>query len=160
VNRKHIIEETKKLSHLNTARSPVVNIPQDVSRQRNITSPVEACNQTIDCLVKKDNVYPYLVQMKNLLHFDIPLASRPLILEECNKILGALFLQYPSDLKVYNEAHAVMTLLNKQIDKKHQTSEDLSDQEWEELQKTVYLLCDWHDQITSGTTKELFAKQK
>ena len=141
----------RNLGHIATSHQdkPKTKVIRKSSNEKEIhpSIPMNLCNEIVDSLLEQRNVFPLLVQIKHLLHFDIPLSARPSILKELNKILGALFYQYPSDQSLFNQAQETMTLLNAQIDKKSQTDSQMEELEWDELQKTIYLLSDWEDQI-------------
>ncbi|MBU0504375.1 hypothetical protein KJ708_00135 [bacterium] len=154
------INLTTNLSHITSVpQKEVKGIQKIVSKpanQKTISdNPINLCNDIVDCLLEQRNVLPLLLQIKHMLNFDVPLMARPTILQELNKILGALFYQYPYDCSLYKEAHGAMTLLNRQIDKHPQKVATTADQEWDELQKTVYLLSDWEDLIKQSKQSEV-----
>ncbi|EKD51712.1 MAG: hypothetical protein ACD_62C00197G0003 [uncultured bacterium] len=156
---KKTITLNHNLGHINTSQlpNPADHINEGKPREKEVASsvPLNICNEIVDALVEQRNVYPLLVQINHLLHFGLPLSARPDVLKELNKILGALFYQYRTDHSLFKQAHEVMTLVNKQIDRKPQKDSHLAELEWEELQKTVYLLCDWEDIIKSSSARTL-----
>jgi len=91
-----------------------------------------------------------LAKMRNLFHLEIPLSLRPALFRQLNSLTGTLMASYVRDENMYQCCFETLTLFKMQIDAKPQTDEDLSALEYDELEKSVYLLCDWEDHAESA----------
>jgi len=95
-------------------------------------------------------VMKYVAQLKNLFHIDIPLSFRPSLFRQLNSLLGTLMTVYVNDDKMYQSCFELMTIFKYQIDRFQQSDHELSELEWNELEKSIYLMCDWEDMIQFG----------
>lgn len=111
---------------------------------------VELLQEVYTAMSKKDSVYSVLTRLKNMFMLDIPLHSRPVIFARMNDLVKALMQEYPKASDVYQSCFDTMTAFKTQLDNKEQPDQKSVEQEWEELEKIVYTLCDWEDQIQVG----------
>ncbi|MCP5463901.1 MAG: hypothetical protein H7A33_02640 [Deltaproteobacteria bacterium] len=109
----------------------------------------------IEKMSQYKDVSVQLNQVKTLLHFDLPVEARIEILEKMNIVLGAACLQQIANRSSFNLCHSIMTLINFQIDKENQYDLDDEEKEWEELEKSIYLLCYWEDELDNERPQEL-----
>lgn len=111
---------------------------------------VELLQEVYTAMSKKDSVSSVLKRLKNMFMLDIPLHSRPVIFARMNDLVKALMQEYPKAEDVYQSCFDTMTAFKTQLDNKEQQEQKAVEQEWEELEKIVYSLCDWEDQIQLG----------
>lgn len=88
-----------------------------------------------------------LVSFEQWLHFDIPMEIRPVLFQKTNNLLSHMFLTTGEDKNLRQVFLNLITLLKNQIDKQEQTSFEANEQEWDELQRSVFLLGEWDDQF-------------
>lgn len=88
-----------------------------------------------------------LKRMQQILTRKIEWHLRPSIFGELNRVLKTLHPIYHDDTQVYAGLFVLTTALKDQIDAYPQDDAELSLKEWEELERSVYLLCDWEDGI-------------
>lgn len=91
-----------------------------------------------------------LKKLKHLIHDEIPLSFRPELFKEMNQVVKVLQEHYPDSRDVFSAAFHAITSLKEQIDTVPQTASSLSELEWVELEKAVYLLCNWEDEIDAA----------
>ena len=97
-----------------------------------------------------------LTQLKNLFSIDIPKAFRPYLFTQVNSLFGLLRLNYKDDLDIYQNSFAALTAFKGRIDQSPQTDADLDRVEWEELEKSVYLLTDWEEMIVPDCVQPIY----
>ena len=89
----------------------------------------------------------HLKRMQQILTRQIEWHLRASVFRDLNRVLKTLHPLYQDDLQVYTALFAITTTLKDQIDTYPQDDAELSVKEWEELENSVYLLCDWEDGI-------------
>jgi hypothetical protein len=97
-------------------------------------------------------VLMHLMRMQQILTRKIEWHLRPSVFRELNCVLKALHSLYLNDTQIYTALFAITTMLKDQIDAYPQDDAELSVKEWEELERSVYLLCDWEDSIGTLTS--------
>lgn len=86
-----------------------------------------------------------LMRIKNLIRLELPLKIRPTVFRQINSLSGMVMMVHTRDQEIYNHCHQILTMIKTYIDEEEQTCNALNEIEWEELQKTFYLLTDWED---------------
>lgn len=94
----------------------------------------------------------HLKRMQQILTRQIEWHLRPGVFRELNRVLKMLHPLYRNDTQIYTALFAITTTLKDQIDTYPQDDAELSVKEWEELERSVYLLCDWEDGIGALTS--------
>lgn len=90
--------------------------------------------------------------MNQLIQLHVPLDIRPNLFRQLNSVTGTLMTAYLTDNEIYDLCFKIMTTFKAHIDNQEQRDARLNEMEWEELEKSVYLLCDWEDQVNLGVT--------
>lgn len=90
-----------------------------------------------------------LKKLKNFIHDDVPLSFRPELFKEMNHVIKTLQRHYMDSQTVFSASFHAITALKEQIDKNPQPESSLAELEWVELEKAVYLLCNWEDELDS-----------
>lgn len=67
--------------------------------------------------------------------------------KKLNGVMSELMKEHGRDEKIFRLFFDLMTLFKDMIDREPQEDEDLAEDEWLELEKSVYLLCDWEDSV-------------
>jgi hypothetical protein len=62
-----------------------------------------------------------------------------------NEMLGSLMTEFTADEALYDAVFAVMNAFKTHLDNRPALCEDQQEQEFEELEKSIYMLCDWED---------------
>lgn len=88
-----------------------------------------------------------LATLTKHLHLEIPLEVRPDVFLRLNELLRGIKFSCGKDRALYLLCFEMATIFKMQIDRAHQKTLALSDREWVELEKCVYLLCDWEDEV-------------
>lgn len=77
----------------------------------------------------------------------VPTDFRPQLFERLNQLVTLLMGRYFYSRKVYDLVFRLMTVFKNHIDNEPQIDEALEAREFSELEKVVYMLGDWEDQI-------------
>lgn len=93
----------------------------------------------------REKIMVNLARLNKLMRKEIPLSFRPELFKEVNELTKTLAGRYPQDKQVFQACFEALTTLKEQIDRYPQNMGALSEMEWVELEKVVYLLCDWED---------------
>lgn len=67
--------------------------------------------------------------------------------KKLNVVMFELMKVHGRDEKIFQLFFDLMTSFKDMIDREPQEDEDLAEEEWQELEKSVYLLCDWEDGV-------------
>ena len=129
-----------------------VNFPEE-----SLTPPLEAYNnQSVELfadlkrrVLHEQNEAHLLRKISQLeLFFQDPvdLNSRPSLFKEMNDLITVMQKRHGKNLQVFHAIFRAVTALKNQVDSRPQTGY-LSQLEWVELEKAVYHLCDWEDQL-------------
>lgn len=94
-----------------------------------------------------------LSRISNLIRLEMPIKVRPTVFRQINSLAGTLMMVYTRDREVFESCQQVMTLVKSHIDAEEQVLDELNEIEWEELQKSVYLLTDWEDFLNATPVK-------
>ncbi len=86
-------------------------------------------------------------QIINVVSLEAPLEFRPQLFERLNQLVSVLMSRYFTSQPIFNLAFKLMTVFKTHIDTAPQTTEELEDKEFHELEKSVFMLTDWEDQI-------------
>lgn len=108
---------------------------------------LQLIQKIFDTFENQTQVAENLAAINKYLALELPLDDRPHIFKHLNYLLGAFFANRVLDKNLYHLCFEMMSALKIQIDKQEQDNAVLSEIEWEELEKSVYLLSDWKDQI-------------
>lgn len=93
--------------------------------------------------------------MNQLIRLHVPLEIRTNLFRQLNSLTGTLMTTYVEDREIFNLCFNMITTFKNHIDAKEQDDQRLNEMEWEELEKSVYLLCDWEDQVVLGSNQGL-----
>ncbi len=96
----------------------------------------------------KDLLLHHLSAFETLVRFEIPLPARPELFRKLNNLLSHMSLTFADDHKLCLVFLNLIGLVKAQIDAKEHTTADGSETEWEELQRSVFLLSNWEDFLT------------
>lgn len=158
---KKIIKLANGLNQLNTSTNECSNSVNTNLASNQFVNGADAdisdkiyflVNDTLDLISERQNIQKHLEKLSKLSYFDVTLKKRPQIYKQLNFLLGALIIYHATDGFALNIMQGVITRIKNQIDDQPQNHEHLADSEWQELEKSVYLLTDWEDQIL-GTTQ-------
>jgi hypothetical protein len=69
--------------------------------------------------------------------------------KKLNVVLLELKKEHGRDEKIFRLFFDLMTSFKDMIDRDPQEDEDLAEEEWQELEKSVYFLCDWEDSVVA-----------
>jgi hypothetical protein len=91
-----------------------------------------------------------LERMQRILTRKIEWHLRASVFGQLNQVLKAIKPLYHNDTQIYASLFGVATALKDQIDSYPHDDAELSLREWEALEESVYLLCDWEDTIEAN----------
>jgi len=124
------------------------NTNQREMDHNDLTSRIfEKLTAVVHGIQNRSHIIKELTQLSKYMHFEIPKIARPTVFEKLNEALSALKITYHADKDVYLLCFEITTLFKTQIDKDSQGTQEFSEKEWVELEKCVYLLCDWEDEV-------------
>lgn len=109
--------------------------------------PLQVINSILKSQTQTKIVLKALKRLATLMKKDTPLSFRPELFKQMNALLKILNKRFANHKAIFKASFAAITALKEQIDHKAQSSITLSELEWVELEKAVYLLCDWEDEI-------------
>lgn len=95
----------------------------------------------------KNAVCHLLNQTRELIRLEMPLVIRVVFFKRLNSLLSELMTEYCHDKMVFSLFFDLMSLFKEKIDDCPQEDSDQSEDEWLELEKSVYSLCDWEDAV-------------
>lgn len=98
----------------------------------------------------KDLLMHYLTEFETLIRFDVPLNVRPDLFRKLNNLLSHMSLTHTDDNTLCMVFLNLITILRNQINSKEQSKSETNEQEWEELQRSVFLITNWEDNIEYG----------
>lgn len=93
-----------------------------------------------------------LKRLEALMQKEIPLATRPELFKQMNHMVTKLYKRFPQDQQIFMSIFNSVTALKLQIDHQPQTTASLVELEWIELEKAVYHLCDWEEELQTEET--------
>lgn len=93
----------------------------------------------------KDKLLEKLVSFEKLIHFDIPLETRPYLFNKLNDLLSHVFLTVQEDKELCAVFLNLITMVKTQIDQQEQFCSEKNETEWEELQRSIFLLGEWEE---------------
>lgn len=70
------------------------------------------------------------------------------LFKKLNAVMSELMKIHDHDEKIFRLFFDLMTSFKNMIDREPHEDEDLAEEEWQELEKSVYLLCDWEDGVS------------
>lgn len=89
-------------------------------------------------------------KINNVVMLAVPTDFRPQVFERLNQLVTLLMGHYLHSRKIYDLAFKLMTAFKNHIDNEPQIDEALAGREFVELEKAVYLLSDWEDQVSQS----------
>jgi hypothetical protein len=127
----------------------LTNLASNLSLRRVATESdlLELVNEAFENFSHVSALTAVLKKMKQVLIQPLSLEARPEVFEKLNLLVGAFFANDVNDAELYHLTFDIVSLVKAQIDSESQADDDLAEQEWEELEKSVYLLSDWQDQV-------------
>ena len=99
----------------------------------------------------KDLLMHHLRNFETLIRFDVPLNVRPKLFNKLNNLLSHMSLTHTDDNNLCLVFLNLITILRNQIDTKEQVHLEFNEKEWEELQRSVFLITNWEDNIEYGS---------
>lgn len=122
-----------------------------VSRALNFADYIPKLTQEIENAISardhKDLLLHHLVSFETLIRFDVPLPVRPQLFQKLNNLLSHMSLTHTQDKSLFSVFLNLITILKNQIDAKEQNQIDSNEQEWEELQRSVFLITEWENAV-------------
>lgn len=109
------------------------------------TCQTDGLDSIIRNIKNKDVICPILKIAKERIYLDVPLSTRLDFFGRLNAVLLELMKEYSHDENVFHLFFDLMSVFKDKIDSCPQEDCDHSEEEWLELEKSVYLLCEWED---------------
>lgn len=148
INLGHVQTENRGGAGKATAKKTPLSSTRDTrclkasDHEKIIFELMECMQEKID---KRNLVLNFINKEKQLLYFDLPQENRVMLFQRLNLLTQNLMIQYIQDKEIFSNCFEMITLLKNQIDRNPQQDLNKMENEWEELEKSVYLLCDWED---------------
>ncbi len=95
----------------------------------------------------KDLLLHHLMDFETLIRFDIPMNLRPELFRKLNNLLSHMSLTLTDDHKLCLVFLNLVNIIKSQIDAKEQIHNTSNEAEWEELQRSVFLLTEWENTL-------------
>lgn len=93
------------------------------------------------------SIYNKMVQIKRHLISGISLESRIIFCKEYSGLVRYLASKYNHSAEIFQACLKTTVLLKELVDQRPQKQGQLSQQEWVELEKLIYILSNWESQI-------------
>lgn len=97
----------------------------------------------------KDLLMHHLMDFETLIRFEIPMSLRPELFRKLNNLLSHMSLTVTDDHKLCLVFLNLVNIIKSQIDAKEQVLNTSNEAEWEELQRSVFLLTEWENTLIS-----------
>ena len=146
----NMIYNPSSLCMIRSDDSNLTTSQQTVASSQGSQESLQVISDIVQAKKNPKAVIRSLKKLKHLIHDDIPLSFRPELFKEMNQVVKVLQQHYPDSRDVFSAAFHAITSLKEQIDNAPQTSGSLSELEWVKLEKAVYLLCNWEDEIDAA----------
>lgn len=95
----------------------------------------------------KDLLMHHLMDFETLIRFEIPMNLRPELFRKLNNLLSHMSLTVSDDHKMWLVFLNLVNMIKSQIDAKEQVLNTSNEAEWEELQRSVFLLTEWENTL-------------
>lgn len=139
------LDLNSNLASLQTIHVPAANDQKVVRYEEYEEHVQDTMGQIIADVRSRHHTQKKLRHMANLFQIEVPLESRPALFRQLNSLMSTLMTAYIEDKGVYESCFQAATAFKNQLDQQEQADDTFAEIEWEELQKSVYLLTDWED---------------
>ena len=155
------IEITTPLSHQTTTCEMTTLSAHRVSNSQNYGDQLmQGLERATDYREHRDILITHLEKLEKSAQLTIPLSIRPAFFHTANNLVSHLYLTYTQDKSLYQTCFKFLSQINLQIDHEEQNNEKSNENEWEELQRAVFLLTEWEKAIFHKSTPQQLYAQK
>ena len=112
-----------------------------------VTRLVTVIEHATHARAHKDLLMHHLMDFETLIRFEIPMNLRPELFRKLNNLLSHMSLTVSDDHKLCLVFLNLVNIIKSQIDAKEQVQSTSNEAEWEELQRSVFLLTEWENSL-------------